>query len=76
MSMRTTIRFDADVAAEIERQQAETGDGISKAVNDLIRAGLLQRGVRRPKYEHKPRSLGTKIDISNIGDVHEILDEA
>lgn len=72
--MRTTIRLDPDVAAEVERLRREEGLGLSEAVNRLARAGSR---VREPagRYSLQPVALGLRIDVSNIGEALELLDD-
>lgn len=73
--MRTTFTLDDDVAAEVERLRREEGLGISEAVNRLIR-----RGLARPEpvtdYVHRTADVGLRIDVSNIGEVLDLLDDA
>ena len=73
--MRTTFTLDDDVAAEVERLRRIEGIGISDAVNRLIRAGLATRPERRP-YRHRSANVGLKVDVSNVGEVLDLLDEA
>jgi hypothetical protein len=70
--MRTTITFADDVAAGIERLRRERGLGLSEAVNDLVRAGLMKEPQRR-EFEQKTHDMGIGIDVRNIGDVIETL---
>lgn len=72
--MRTTIALDPDVEAEIERLRREQGLGLSEAVNVLVRRGLVPTKRRQP-YTMSPRSLGARIDVTNIGEVLGMLDE-
>lgn len=72
--MRTTIDLADDVAAAVEKARRERGLGLSEAVNDLIRVGLLPREPRKP-FRQKTYSMGLKVDVSNIGKVLELLDE-
>ena len=66
-AMRTTIRFDDDVAKALERAKRERGVGISEAVNDLIRKGL--RVKERPKpFVQRSRPMGLKIDVTNVAE--------
>jgi Ribbon-helix-helix protein, copG family len=71
--MRTTIEFDDDTSAAIEQLRREEGLGVSEAVNELIRRGLLPRS-ERPRFEQQTRRLGLKIDVSNIADAVEVLE--
>ncbi|MBI2169888.1 MAG: CopG family transcriptional regulator [Actinobacteria bacterium] len=72
--MRTTITFDDDVAAAVEKVRREEGKGLSEAVNDLVRRGLLSRRVPEKPFVQKTYPLGLKIDITCIGDALETLE--
>jgi Ribbon-helix-helix protein, copG family len=73
--MRTTLTLEDDVAAAVEHLRRSEGIGVSDAVNRLVRAGLL--GERpRTVYVHNSRPLGMKVDVTNIGEVLEILDQS
>ena len=74
MKVRSTITLDADTAAAVERLQRQRGVGPSAAVNELIRKGLTDSGSVRP-YVHETAHLGLRVDITNIGDVLDMLDE-
>ena len=71
--MRTTIQLDEDTSAAVERLRREEGMGVSEAVNELIRRGLLPRQEQR-RFVQKTRDLGLKVDVSNIADAIEILE--
>lgn len=71
--MRTTIQFDEDTSAAVERLRREKGLGVSEAVNELIRRGLLPR-QEQGRFVQKTRDLGLKVDVSNIADAIEILE--
>jgi Mn-dependent DtxR family transcriptional regulator len=71
--MRTTVTFDPDVAAAIERFRRERSVGPSEAVNELIRAGLVDRGPSR-RYRLRPRDLGLQIDVTNVAEALEQLE--
>lgn len=71
--MRTTITFSNDVAAGVEKLRRERGLGLSEAVNDLIRAGLVAERPAQP-FRQKSHDLGAGIDFSNIGEAIETLD--
>ncbi len=71
--MRTTITLDDDVAAAVDALRAESGAGVSEVVNRLVRAGLARKAVTKP-YRHHSRDLGLKVDVTNIGEVLDVLD--
>jgi len=73
--MRTTLTLDDDVAAAVQRLRQQEGVGMAEAVNRLIRTGLATRTQRR-KYQHRTADVGIKVDVSNIGEILELLDEA
>jgi uncharacterized membrane protein YgcG len=73
-NMRTTVDLADDVAAAVEKARRERGIGLSEAVNDLVRAGLLPREPR-PPFRQKTYDMGLKMDISNVGEVLDLLDE-
>lgn len=72
--MRTTVTLDDDVAAAVGRVRRERGVGVSQAVNELVRAGLLTAPAQRA-YEHKTARLSLKIDVTNVAEALEQLDE-
>ena len=74
--MRTTITFERDVAAAVERLRRERSIGPSEAVNELIREGLRSKGSKRSKREFHQRSqvVGLRIDVTNVADALEQLD--
>ena len=71
--MRTTISLDPDIQAEIERLRRDEGLGPSEAVNRLARRGLA-RPSPAGRYVHRSTDLGLRIDVTNIGDVLDLLD--
>ncbi|MGI8984507.1 MAG: CopG family transcriptional regulator [Acidimicrobiales bacterium] len=71
--MRTTITFDDDVAAAIARMQREQGVGVSAAVNQLVRSGLVGRRARRP-FRQQTSPMRSRIDVTNVAEAIEILD--
>jgi hypothetical protein len=71
--MRTTVEFDADVARAIEALRRERGLGVSEAVNELIRRGLVRREPV-PPFAQRTRRLGVRIDVSNVADAIESLE--
>lgn len=71
--MRTTVDFDPDATRAIEALRRETGVGLSQAVNELIRRGLMSPEPAR-KFEPIRRDLGLKVDVSNIADAIDFLE--
>lgn len=71
--MRTTVEFDEDTAAAIEQYRRAHGVGVSEAVNELIRRGLLPRGDA-PSFHQPTHALGLKIDVSNAADALDTLE--
>lgn len=70
--MRTTVEFDADTAKAVERLRRERGLGVSEAVNELIRQGML-RTERPARFRQRTRTLGIKIDVANVSEALETL---
>ena len=73
--MRTTIALDPDIEAEVERLRRREGLGLSEAVNVLARRGMIPNS-REEAYEFNPRPLRALLDLTNIGDVLDMLDES
>ncbi len=71
--MRTTVTFADDVAAAIEQRRRETGAGVSEAVNDLVRAGLIAPGERKP-FVQTTSKMGARYNLDNIGEVIEMVE--
>jgi len=71
--MRTTVTFDDDVAAALERERRERGEGLSLAVNRLIRSGL-SRPPQASPFVQRAHSLQLTVDVTNIADALELLD--
>jgi hypothetical protein len=73
--MRTTITLADDVAASLEKLRRERGLGLSEAVNDLVRAGLLaDESPRSAEFRQEAHDLGAGIDFANVGEAIETLD--
>lgn len=72
--MRTTVTFDDDVAAALERTRKERGIGVSQAVNELVRAGLTATKKPREPFKQSTWPLGLKVDVTSIADALEELD--
>lgn len=67
--MRTTVTFADDVAAAIEAHRRESGAGLSDAVNDLVRAGLIAPKPRIP-FVQKTSPIG----LGNVDNVWEVVE--
>jgi hypothetical protein len=72
--MRTTVKLDDDVAAAVEQLRRERGIGISSALNELVRRGLAQGGVPRPRFAQQTSSGGPLIDLTDVAGTLELLD--
>lgn len=72
--MRTTITFDDDVAAAIDRVRRERSIGVSQAVNDLVRAGLTTTRKKAGEFRQSTWDLGLKIDVTNVAEALEELE--
>ena len=71
--MRTTVEFDEDTSRAIEQLRRDEGMGMSEAVNELIRRGLLPREPA-PKFVQPTRSLGLQVDVSNVVEALDLLE--
>lgn len=73
LRMRTTVEFDPDTAKAVERLRRQRGVGVSEAVNELIRLGMLRREAVAP-FRQQTHALGIKIDVVNVAEALEVLD--
>lgn len=73
--MRTTLKLDPDVVAAVEQRRRETGAGLSEAVNELARAGLVA-AERDREYVHHVDDVGLRVDVTDVGAVLDLLDES
>jgi hypothetical protein len=73
--MRTTVEFDDDTARAIDALRREQGLGVSEAVNELIRRGLLHQPAP-PPFRQRTAPLGLTVDVSSVADALEVLDGA
>ena len=72
--MRTTVVLEPDTAAAIDALRREQGLGVSEAVNELIRRGLLAQVPAEARFEQRTYHLGLKMDVSNVADAIEVLE--
>lgn len=71
--MRTTVTLARDVAAAVDKLQRERAIGISEAVNDLVRSGLVANRPSEP-FVQRTHDLGDGMDVSNVAEVIETVD--
>jgi len=71
--MRTTVTLDNDVAAAVGRVRRERGIGVSEALNELARAGLMVKRQRR-RFQQRTANLSLSVDVTNVAEVLEQLD--
>jgi hypothetical protein len=71
--MRTTVDLDSDTARAVQALRQEKGRGLSAAVNELIRRGMLAETASRP-FVPRTRRLGIHIDVSNVADALDLLE--
>ena len=70
--MRTTVELDRDTAQAVQALRKQ-GRGVSEAVNELIRRGMMAPPQEKP-FVARPRRLGVRIDVSNIADALDLLE--
>ena len=71
--MRTTVELDSDTARAVQDLRREHGRGVSEAVNELIRRGMLAE-PRQQRFVPRTRRLGIRIDVSNVAEALETLE--
>ncbi|MDP4014527.1 MAG: hypothetical protein U0990_07895 [Candidatus Nanopelagicales bacterium] len=74
--MRTTYTPAADVAAEIDRLRRQHGIGVSEAIDILARRGMSAQGKPKRRPRSRTFHMRGRIDVSNIGEVLDVLDSA
>jgi hypothetical protein len=72
--MRTTLTLADDVAAAVEQLRRERSIGMSEAVNELVRAGLIKQDRPAAPFRQTSHDLGRGIDFDDIADTLETLD--
>jgi hypothetical protein len=70
--MRTTVELDRDTAQAVQALRKQ-GRGVSEAVNELIRRGMMAPRQEKP-FVARPKRLGVRIDVSNIADALDLLE--
>ena len=72
--MRTTVDLDDDTAKAVAALRRKRGMGLSEAVNELIRQGLVPRPEARA-FRQRTQKLGTfRLDVSNVAEALEALE--
>ncbi|MDY7105275.1 MAG: ribbon-helix-helix protein, CopG family [Actinomycetota bacterium] len=71
--MRTTVTFDDDTAAAIEKLRRERGVGVSTVVNDLVREALLGSGPR-PTFVQRTSAGHARIDVNDVAAALDALE--
>ncbi len=71
--MRTTVDLDEDTAKAVDQLRSREGLGLSRAVNELIRRGLVPR-ANSPAFVQVVHPLGLKIDVSNVAGALDVLE--
>jgi hypothetical protein len=72
--MRTTVTLADDVAAAVEKLRRERSIGLSEAVNDLVRAGLIEQDAVHTPFRQKSHDLGQGVDYANLAEALETLE--
>ena len=68
------MTFAPDVAAALAQVQREKGLGISAAVNELVRRGLVAQKTA-PPFQQRTHDLGLRLDVRNIAEALDALDD-
>jgi hypothetical protein len=71
--MRTTVTLDDDVAAAVARARRERGLGLSEALNELVRAGMVSAEVRA-RFRQRTVNLGAGIDVRDVAEALELAE--
>jgi hypothetical protein len=72
--MRTTVVFESDVEKAIDQIRQENPAGLSKVVNELIRAGLMARRHRKKRFQQRAEPIGLLVDVTNVAEALELLE--
>jgi metal-responsive CopG/Arc/MetJ family transcriptional regulator len=74
MPTRTTVTLADDVTAEVERIKHEQGIGVSEAINDLVRAGMIRKKEPRKRFVQRTHDVGITIDVTNVAEALELAE--
>lgn len=76
--MRTTIRLDEALAAEVKQLAARTGRTFSAVVEDALRESLRRRAAPREPVRlttFEGDGLQPGVDLEDSASLHDLLDE-
>ncbi len=78
--MRTTLRLDDRLLADVKKLAIDTGRTFAQVVEDALRLSLAQRGERKPRKQFKLHTCGGKglqpgVDLSSNAAMHDLMDE-
>lgn len=73
--MRTTLTLADDVAAAVERLRRERSLGMSEAVNELVRAGLVSQQQPRRPFRQRTYDLGIHVNVDDVAEVLDALED-
>jgi hypothetical protein len=62
-----------DVVAAVEKLRQERSIGLSEAINDLVRAGLIEQYPTPTPFRQTSHDLGHGVDYSNVAETLERL---
>lgn len=71
--MRTTVTLEPDVARAVERLRRERGLGLSAALNELARGGLVPPSSGDP-FEQRTSPMRARVDVANVAEALEVID--
>jgi hypothetical protein len=71
--MRTTLTLADDVAAAVDQLRRERGVGVSEAVNELVRRGLVSGRAPGP-FEQKTHRMRARVDVTNVWEAIETVE--
>lgn len=74
MMMRTTVTFDDDVAAAIDRLRRERSVGLSELVNELLRRGLAAQEEAGRPFRQRTAPLGLRVDVTDVAEALDLLE--
>jgi hypothetical protein len=78
--MRTTLRIDDHLLADVKKLAIDTDRTMTQVVEDALRAALAQRPAKRPTkpfklHTFKGNGLQPGVDLSNNAALADLMDE-